>query len=185
MKDYDDDHDSLELEECRRILKTRAKALARETSERKHTEEHLQVVEFMVAHERYGIESINIREVCPLRDFTAVPCTPPFVLGIINVRGQIVSVVDLRKFFDLPEKGLSDLNRAIILHHAEMEFAILADLINGVRYVPLSGIQPSLPTLTGIRLEYLKGVTTDGMVILDANKILLDKGIVVQESVEA
>jgi purine-binding chemotaxis protein CheW len=177
--------DFIDPETCRRILKARAKALAREADRKEQAGACLQVVEFMVAHERYGIESINIREVCPLRDFTTVPCTPPFVLGIINVRGQIVSVVDLRKFFDLPEKVLSDLNRAIILHHAGMEFAILADLINGVRYVPLSDIQPSLPTLTGIRLEYLKGVTTDGMVILDANKILWDKRIIVHESVEA
>jgi purine-binding chemotaxis protein CheW len=181
----EDAYDFTDPEACRRILKARAKALAREPDRKEQAGAYLQVVEFMVAHERYGIESINIREVCPLRDFTVVPCTPPFVLGIINVRGQIVSVVDLRKFFDLPEKGLTDLNRAIVLHHADMEFAILADLINGVRYVPLSDIQASLPTLTGIRLEYLKGVTTDGMVILDANKILSDKRIVVHESVEA
>jgi len=180
-----DDFDSLPPEECKRILKARAKALAHEADQKGQAEEHLQVVEFMLAHERYGIESVHIREVYPLKELTAVPCTPSFVLGIINVRGQIVSVVDLRKFFDLPDRGLTDLNRAIVLHHADMEFAILADLILGVRNVPMPDIQSSLPTLTGIRSEYLKGVTSDGMVILDTGKILSDGKIVIHEAVEA
>lgn len=47
-----------------------------------------------------------VREIYPLKEFTPIPCTPPFVLGIINVRGQILSVIDIKKFFDLPEKGL-------------------------------------------------------------------------------
>jgi purine-binding chemotaxis protein CheW len=178
-----DELDSLSPEEYTRILKARARTLARVAEGKEQAQEHLQVVEFMLAHEHYGIESVHIREVYPLKEFTAVPCTPAFVLGIINVRGNIVSVVDLRKFFDLPEKGLTDLNRAIVLHHPDMEFAILADLILGVRTIPIPDIQASLPTLTGIRSEYLKGVTSDGLVILDATKILLDKKIIVCDTV--
>jgi purine-binding chemotaxis protein CheW len=180
-----DECDPIPSEECRKILKVRARALAHEAQDREQVVEHLQVVEFMLAHERYGIESVLIREVYPLKEFTAVPCTPAFVLGIINVRGQIVSVVDLRKFFELPAKGLTDLNRAIVLRHRDMEFAVLADVILGVRYIPLPDIQTSLPTLTGVRSEYLKGVTKDGLVILDAKKVLLDPKVVVHEVVEA
>jgi len=170
-------------ENTRRILKARAQALARapvstELSER------LEVVEFLLAHETYAIESRYVREVYPLENLTPLPCTPAFVLGIVNVRGEILTVVDIKKFFDLPEKGLTDLNKVIVLQSGDMVFGILADAINGVRDIPLVGIQPSLPTLTGIREEYLRGVTAEHVVILDAEKLLADEKIVVQEQVE-
>ncbi len=166
------------------ILKARAKTLARE-SETKGAEEHIEVVEFLLTHEKYAIESTYVREVHPLKELTPLPCTPSFVLGLINVRGEILSVVDVKKFFDLPEKGLTDLNKVIIVHMDEMEFGILADVIIGVRSIPLNEIQPSLPTLTGIRAEYLKGITSERLVILDAAKILSDKRIIVHEEVES
>jgi purine-binding chemotaxis protein CheW len=125
-----------------------------------------------------------VREIYPLKEFTPIPCTPPFVLGIVNVRGQILSVIDIKKFFDLPEKGLADLNAVIILHSESMEFGILADVIMGVRNIVASELQTSLPTLTGIREEYLKGITKEQTAILDAEKLLSDKSIVVHELVE-
>jgi purine-binding chemotaxis protein CheW len=132
----------------------------------------------------YGVESLYVREVYPLKELTPLPCTPPFVLGIINVRGQILSVVDLRQFFDLPAQRLTDLNKVIVLHDGTMAFGILADAILGVRVIPPDGVQPSLPTLTGIRAAYLKGVTGERLVILDAAKLLTDKALIVFEEVE-
>jgi len=171
-------------DETRNILKARAQALAREPAPREAAGESIEILEFRLAYETYGIESSFVREVCPLTDFTPVPCAPPFVLGIVNVRGEILSVIDIKKFFDLPEKGLTDLNKVIILYDDKMEVSILADVILGVRLVPKGEIQPSLPTLTGIREEYLKGVTADRMVILDAGKLLADRKIVVHEQVK-
>jgi purine-binding chemotaxis protein CheW len=103
---------------------------------------------------------------------------------MINVRGRILSVIDVKRFFDLPEKGLTDLNKVVILHLDGVEFGILADVIIGVRQIPLSDIQTSLPTLVGIREEYLKGVTRERLVILDAEKLLRDKRLIVQEEGE-
>ena len=178
-------------EEKRKIFKMRAKALAQETKEEETAEEYIEVVEFMLAYEKYGIDSSYVREIYPLKELTPVPCTPIFVLGIVNVRGEILSVIDIKKFFDLPEKGLGDLNKVIVLRSGSpvpgraegLEFGILADVILGVRAVPLNEIQPSLPTLTGIREEYLKGITKDRAVILDAGKLLSDKAIIVHEDV--
>lgn len=172
-------------EEKKRILKARAKALALEPEDGGAIEAYLEVVEFMLAYENYAIESTYVREVWPLKELTPLPCTPPFVLGIVNVRGQILSVIDMKKFFDLPEKGLTNQNKIIIVHTDEMEFGILADVILGTRSVPLKEIQQSLPTLTGIRSEYLRGVTGERLVILDAAKILSDRKIIVHEEVEA
>ncbi|OIQ87422.1 chemotaxis protein CheW [mine drainage metagenome] len=168
-------------EETGRILKSRAQALAREPAS-PELAQRLEVVEFLLAHETYAIESRYVREVYPLENLTPMPCTPAFVLGIVNVRGEMLTVVDIRKFFDLPEQGLTDLNKVIVLQSGDMVFGILADAINGVRDIALDGIQSSLPTLTGVREEYLRGVTA-GMVILDAEKLLADEKIVVQEQV--
>ncbi len=169
-------------EETRRILKTRAHALAREPAKTEAAAESLEVVEFLLAYEKYAIESRYVREVYPLENLTPLPGTPAFVLGIVSVRGEIISVIDIKKFFDLPEKGLTNLNKVLVLQSQDMVFGVLADAILGVRHLSLAEIQPSLPTLTGIREKYLRGVTLDRMVVLDAEKLLTDEKIVVQES---
>jgi purine-binding chemotaxis protein CheW len=171
-------------EDGQKLLRARAQALAREPEQDAAARGALEVAEFLLAYETYGVESSYVREVYPLKELTPLPCTPPFVLGIINVRGQILSVIDLKKFFDLPEKGLTDLNKVIVVHNATMAFGILADAILGVRSIPLDAIQPSLPTLTGIRAAYLKGVTSERLVILDASTLLGDSALIVLEEVE-
>jgi len=169
--------------EKKKILKARAVALAKQPEEKNSYKEHIEIVEFVLSHEKYGIESSYVREVYPLKELTPVPCTPAFVLGIINVRGRIISVIDIKKFFELPEKGITDLNRVIIVHNYAMEFGILADAILGIRSIPLHELQTSLPTLTDIRAEYLKGVSKEHIVVLDVDKILSDRKIAVHEEV--
>jgi len=171
-------------EEKRKILHARARSLAAQRpSEQASPEMRLEVVEFVLGPEHYGIESCHIREIHPLSEFTPLPCTPAFVLGLVNVRGQILSIIDIKKLFDLPEKGLTDLNKVIVVHANHMEVGILADTVVGVRSIALEELQPALPTLTGIRSEYLKGITKDPMVVLDVEKILSDEKILVNEAV--
>ena len=165
------------------ILRARARALAR-PPEDAPAAALLDVLEFRLAQERYALETRYVREVCPLKDLTPLPCTPPFVLGIVNVRGRIVPVLDPKKFFDLPEQGLTDLHRIIVVEGSEVEFGLLADATVGVRSIPADTLQPSLPTLTGIRSEYLKGVTAERLVVLDVGRILADPKIIVHEEVD-
>ncbi len=169
-----------ETENTKRILKARAQALAREPVA-KVTEAAVEVVEFSLATERYGIETSFVREVFPFKELTPVPCTPAFFMGIVNVRGRMVAVVDLKKFFDLPANGRQDQPKVIILHSEKMAMGILADDVAGVRSVPVSQLQASLPTLSGIGQQYFRGVTGDRLVVLDANRILGDPKIIVQE----
>lgn len=168
----------------RDVLRTRAQALAREPENRQATVAALEVIEFGLAHERYAIEAAYVREVHPLEDLTPLPGTPPFVAGIVNVRGRILAVIDIKKFFDLPEQGITDAHKIILVYTADMELGILADTVTGMRSVPLDTIQPSLPTFTGLREEYLKGVTAERLVILDAARILADRKIIVHDEVE-
>src|SRR6266478_5210710 len=81
----------------RKILEARARLLAREPDVLSPASQ-LHVVEFVLAHEKYGVESSYVREVHPLIDLAPLPCTPPFILGIANVRGQVLSVMDIKKF---------------------------------------------------------------------------------------
>lgn len=170
-------------EDTRRILAERARVLAGEAVPAETADTSIEVIEFLLAHERYAVASEYVREVYPLEDMTPLPCTPAFVLGIANLRGEILSVIDIKKFFDLPEKGLTNLNKVIVLESADMVFGIVVDAINGVRRIQHADIQPALPTLTGIRKDYLQGVTAEHLVMLDAEKLLNDENLIVQEEV--
>lgn len=172
-------------EEKKKILHARACLLAGGgKADAKSPRQSLEVVEFILGPEHYALESSYIREIHPLSEFTPLPCTPAFVLGLVNVRGQILSIIDIKKLFDLPAKGLTDLNKVIVVHADHMELGILADAILGVRSIPLEELQPALPTMTGIREEYLKGITRDPMVVLDTAKILVDEKILVNDGVD-
>jgi purine-binding chemotaxis protein CheW len=168
----------------KKILQARARALACKPKSCQADGAAIEVIEFRLAKERYAVERDYVREVYPLKEMTPVPCTPAFMLGVVNVRGQMVPVIDIKKFFDLPETGITDMHRVIILHAADVEVGVLADADIGARSIPLTSIQASLPTLTGIRAQYLKGVSDPHTVILDAARILADPKIVVNEEVE-
>lgn len=170
-------------EEKHRILRARAAQLAQEAAGEDPQAEFLEFTEFIIANERYGIENAFIREVYPLKEFTPLPGAPAYVFGIINVRGKILSVLDLRRFFNLQEKGLSGYSKVIIIHGGAMEFGILADMITGVGRCPVRTLLTTLPTLTDVRSDYLKGVTQDRMVLLDGDKLLNDRKIIVHEAI--
>lgn len=166
--------------EVKRILRARAQALAR-IPPAPAAGTMLELLEFRLASERYALESRHVQEVQPLRELTPLPCAPPFFLGIVNVRGRILPVLDLKKFFDLPERGLTDLHRIILVRGHGVELGLLADVIVGVRSVAADSLQPSLPTLTGIRADYLKGVSEERLVVLDLDRLLSDPKIIVHE----
>ena len=168
-------------EVTRTALRARAEALARESDEGLHTRDSLEVVAFLLGQEKYGVQTRYVREVCPMNELTPLPGTPPFVLGIVNVRGQVLSVIDIGKLFDLPQRGVGDLDRVIVLQYGGMELGILGNSILGVEQVPADELQTTLPTLTGLRGEYLKGVARDRMAILDGTRLLADENIIVRE----
>ena len=164
------------------LLRARAKDLAREeTTARNDVGATLEVLEFGMADEIYAFELDYVREVGSLVEMTPLPGVPDFVLGITCMHGQITAVVDLRKVFGLPERGLRDSRQVLVLQSADMEFGILAERVAGVRRLPLAELQPSLPTLTDVRAAYLQGIAPDGTVVLSAAKLLADPQLVVQQ----
>lgn len=164
-------------------LRERARRIAMpEAAE--HTGDRLEALVFQLAWENYAIETGFIREIFPLRNLTPIPCTPAHVLGVINLRGEICPVVDLKRLLGLPEHGLTNATNAVILHDAAMEFGVVADVIVGVRSFETEEIGPPPATLTGINASFLKGVATDRTVVLDAASVLRHPAIVVNQEVE-
>jgi len=171
-------------EDKKKILRSRARMLAQEAEKDGAEEKCLGVLAFLLAHEAYAIETAFIREVYPLTELTPVPCTPDYIFGVINIRGQILTIIDMKKLFDLPEKGITNLNRVIIVQEKDMGLGILADEIIGIRNIPKSGLNPPLPTMTGIHAGYIKGVTGEGLILLDMERFLNDRQLIVHEEVE-
>ncbi|HSW06796.1 chemotaxis protein CheW [Aquabacterium sp.] len=165
----------------RSILRARARAVAAEAAPAVDAAAGIDVVEFALARQRYAFETRWVHEVQALKDLTPLPGTPAHVAGVINAHGRILAVIDLKRFFDLTEGGLTDLNKVLILRHEDTEFAVLADRIVGVSWLALAALQPALPTLSDRRADYLKGVTADGLVVLDAVRLLASPALVVDD----
>lgn len=166
----------------KKILKDRAKEIGR-SIEQNIEEESFHVIEFTLSEEKYAIESMFVKEVVTLIDLMPIPFTPEYVLGVINIRSQIFSVIDLKRLLGLNEKSLSVTDKVIIVGNNKMEFGICVDKINGVDFIKYSSLQDSIPTLTEVQKNYLMGVTKERMVVIDIDKILCDKKIIVNDEI--
>lgn len=164
------------------ILRARAKVLAQTPSTSIDSLDRLDVIHFLLASEKYAIESKFVSEVRTLHDFTVLPGAPTFLSGVTSVRGQLVSIIDLRKFFDLPEKNdLNDLNKLIILRGDGFEIGLVADSVIGIGSVAASRLQTSVSTFKGRRGDYIRGITEGRDIVLDAHRILTDKKLIVED----
>jgi purine-binding chemotaxis protein CheW len=165
--------------EIRDLLRLRAIAMAEEPEQNNDVSITVQLITFTLGGENYGIESDYVREVFPLKDFTPLPGVASYILGVVNVRGQILPVVDLKKFFNLPEKGIGELNKIIILQNDQMEFGILTDIVQGTQTIDIKEIKNIPSSISGIGEAYLKGVTKESLIVLNAGKLLTDKSMIV------
>lgn len=165
------------------ILKMRAERLAKVLQKEDSVHDFMEVLVFKLAQEKYAIETIYVKEVYPYKDCTTLPSAPPFIFGLVNVRRKVLSIFDLKVFFDLPAEESQE-KKLIILEHHDMELALLTDGVDGIRRIPFNDIQPSLPTLTGARQDFLKGVTPERIILIDAEKLLTSQQIIVNETVE-
>lgn len=166
-----------------RVLKERARILQKTKQENQATGEQFDGLEFLLSGERYAVDSSYVSEVICIKNLTPLPCTPPFVFGIIYNRGEIISVIDLKKLFNLPNKGIANLNRVIIVKHDEIEVGILADEIIGNTTVSLQTLQKELPAINKIAENYIIGLSKERLIVLDIKEILLDEKIIINEVV--
>jgi purine-binding chemotaxis protein CheW len=175
---------SLPPAQALRILQDRARLLARPLNRPEPPDDLLHIVEFRLRSQYFAIERAHIREVHPLKNLTPLPCTPDCIAGIVNVRGQILPALDLQKFFGQAPQGITDLHVVIIVEGAGLELGILADAVESAQALPQSALRPRSEWPQASYGQFVKAVTQQGVLILDAQAILSDKTLVVNEEVE-
>ncbi|MDE2058110.1 MAG: purine-binding chemotaxis protein CheW [candidate division NC10 bacterium] len=170
-------------EEVKRILRGRAQALAKPLVEVRTSAEVLDLLVFSLPGERYGIETAHVRGVISLRELTPVPCTPPVILGVVNHRGCILPVLDLRRLFNLPGQGITEGGRVVAVEAGGMTFGIFADAVAGSIRVAAHEIAPPPATLSAGRQACIRSITGEMIAVLDLEALTRDPRIVVNDEV--
>lgn len=120
--------------------------------------EKVKVVVFRLKDEEYGVEVDQVKSIERMESITRVPNTPPFVKGVINLRGVVIPVINLRSRFQMEEEDYTDSTRIVIVHVNEMEVGLIVDAALDVLDVPLDAIEPPPEVVGGIEAAYLRGM---------------------------
>ncbi len=147
-----------------------------------------QLVAFHLAGETYGVDIAMINEIIRLTEITAVPRTPPEVEGIINLRGKIVPIVDLRKRMGLPPMARTSATRIIVLAFDEHIVGIVVDRVAGVVRLSESNIEPPSQLIMLREQDYVRAVgKNDGhlVILLNIQKVLRIECIETTEALAA
>jgi len=149
----------------------------------------MEVIEFEISNndnkEKYAFDIKYINEVFKSKKITPLPCTPSFVIGIINFRGKILSVIDIRNFigFTTNTKSFNEVKQIIVVKINDFEFGISVDNILGYYSITVDEIQQTVLTITNERKEFFVGIAKNNTVVLDIKNIILSKKIIVNESI--
>jgi len=165
---------------ARVILEKRAKKMARPVMTETGAAP-VEVLKFRLAYQEYAFSMDHIREVVLTGEITPVPGTPKYITGICAIRGEIVSLVDLREFFEIRGKGLTDLNRVIVITGGTITFGILADFITGIGMIQKEMLTPVSLGQTQIGEKYLLGAVND-LIVLDAAQLMADPAMVINST---
>ena len=145
------------------------------TDEHAFAKKTKRVLVFSLGGENYAIEIAQTREVIRPIQITRVPNTPEFITGIMNLRGEVISIIDIRYFFDLEQKEKTKNIRIIITDVIGEPLGIIVDKVLDTTDIEIDSIQPPLATLKGSLAEYTKGQIKMGkniLILLDLAKIM-------------
>lgn len=151
-------------------------------------EEELKVIVFRLGSEEYGIEVDKVQTIERMMPITRVPKTLSFVKGVINLRGVVIPVIDLRGRFSLPESEYTDQTRIVIVGVDDMQVGFIVDSANDVIDIKSSAIDSPPEVVGGVKARYLRGVAkledSRLLIMLNLNEVLNKSEIVQLESVE-
>lgn len=136
--------------------------------------EERQLVVFSLLDEDYGIDIYKVQEIIQYRDITYVPKAPVFVKGVINLRGRVIPVIDLKERFGLPEKEITSDTRIIVVEISSQTVGLIVDSVTEVLRIPRTDIEPP-PPVTTIEADFIEGVGKLDerlIIILDIDRIL-------------
>ena len=150
----------------------------KESSETRETAENndFKMVTFSLGGKDYGIDIMRVKEILKVNKFTYVPNSEKYVKGVYNLRGDIISIIDFRKMFGVPEKQKEDdLEDIIVLNLDENRIGVIVDSINKVIALPSETIKEPHPIFSNINIKYIMGIVEKGpsiYLILDVERIL-------------
>jgi purine-binding chemotaxis protein CheW len=164
---------TLSAERTTEILETRARTLAKRQEE-PAAAPSMRVLVFQVGAERYALDTERIHGVLRLAELTPLPDAPPHVVGITNIRGEIVPLFDLRLLLGRGRQALTDLARVIVVGEEQPEFGLIADEASEIVDLPLHEIHAPSASVTGADREVVHGVTKDAVTVLASDALCRD-----------
>lgn len=123
-----------------------------------HAADILQLVSFKIGSEEFAINILEIQEIIRTVEVTTVPRAPHFVEGVINLRGKVIPIIDLRKRFGLPSIEKTKNTRIVVVDFDNKVVGLVVDYVSEVLRLPASTIEPPPPMLAGIDSDYISGV---------------------------
>jgi purine-binding chemotaxis protein CheW len=175
----------LSPERARQVMGERARLLARVPPRAPEAAEVLEVVTFALAGERYAVETRHVREVVRFDGLTPVPGAPDFLAGLLNLRGEILAVFDLRRFFGVADPGRTERERVIVLGGDRAEFGVLADAVHEVTPLRVEMVREPPASVAGAGRDFLRGVTPGALIVLDGAVLLTDRRLFIEQAEEA
>ena len=137
--------------------------------------EELQLVSFNIGSEEFGVDILKVQEINRMVDITHVPQAPHFVEGVINLRGKVIPIVDLRKRFNLEMKDYDKNTRIVVVDINGNIMGMIVDAVSEVLRLQASTIEPPPDIVTGVNSEYIKGVAkleNRLLIFLDLSKVI-------------
>lgn len=143
----------------------------------KKDDELLQLVTFSIGEEEFGVDILKVQEIIRTMEITKVPRAPEFVEGVINLRGKVIPIIDLRRRFGLVPKSHDSHTRIIVIEINSMIVGFVVDSVSEVLRIPVSTVEPPPPVVAGMDSDYISGVGKLHdrlLILLDLDKLLSD-----------
>ncbi|MDD3718250.1 MAG: chemotaxis protein CheW [Actinomycetota bacterium] len=137
--------------------------------------DEIQLVVFSLGREEFAVEVTQVREIMRMEEITRMPKSPDFVEGIINLRGQIIAVVELAKRLNLEAGERSGDTRIIVVEAEDIKVGMIVDSVSEVLRVSADAVEPSPTLATDVAAAYLRGVVKQDnrlIILLDLTKVL-------------
>ena len=135
----------------------------------------LQLVTFSIDEEEFGVNVLKVQEIIRIMEITRVPRSPEFVEGVINLRGRVIPIVDLRRRFGLAAIAHDKDTRIIVIELNSLVVGFIVDAVSEVLRIPADTVEPTPPVAAGVDSEYISGVgklQDRLLILLDLDKLL-------------
>jgi len=142
---------------------------------KKQDAELIQLVTFSIGEEEFGVDILKVQEIIRTMEITKVPKAPPFVEGVINLRGNVIPIIDLRKRFGLDTREHDKHTRIIVIEIHNMIVGFVVDAVSEVLRIPANTVEPPPPVVSGLESEYISGVgklEDRLLILLDLDRLL-------------